>query len=150
MRSTAARQLASSWTSSSSGRRSSRSSDATERRLAEAGKAANGKPAEIALGEAGAGTSAMDTMALSMIELKAGQATAPRKVMANSVFGVVQGSGTTVADGVTLDWNRGDVIVVPSWREHSHHSERGAVLFRVTDEPVMRKLGFMREVGGAH
>ena len=30
-------------------------------------------------------------MALSMIELKAGQATAPRKVMANSVFGVVKG-----------------------------------------------------------
>ena len=74
-----------------------------------------------------------------MIELKAGQATAPRKVMANSVFGVVKGSGTTEVEGTTLSWSRGDVIVVPSWHEHVHRSDDGAVLFRVTDEPVMRE-----------
>jgi gentisate 1,2-dioxygenase len=110
------------------------------RRLAEAGAQSNGQPAEIALGGP-----ALDTMALSMIEIKPGQATKPRKIMANSVFGVVKGSGTTDADGARLNWNRGDVIVVPSWREHAHHSEAGAVLFRVTDEPVMQKLGFLRE-----
>ena len=117
----------------------------TERRLAEAGKTTNGHPAEIALGDA-----ALDTMALSMTELKAGQATAPRKVMANSVFGVAKGSGTTQVEGTTLSWNRGDVIVVPAWHEHLHRSDNGAVLFRVTDEPVMRKLGFLREGGGPH
>jgi gentisate 1,2-dioxygenase len=117
----------------------------TERRLAEAGKTANGHPAEIALGDA-----ALDTMALSMTELKAGQATALRKVMANSVFGVAKGSGTTEVEGKTLSWSRGDVIVVPAWHEHLHRSENGAVLFRVTDEPVMRKLGFLREGPGAH
>jgi gentisate 1,2-dioxygenase len=122
----------------------------TERRLAEASKTANGLPAEIALGEYGDQKSALDTMALSMTELKAGQATAPRKVMANSVFGVAKGSGTTEVEGKTLSWSRGDVIVVPAWHEHLHRSENGAVLFRVTDEPVMRKLGFLREVGGAH
>ena len=37
------------------------------------------------------------------------------------------------------------MIVVPSWQQHIHHSDDGAVLFRVTDEPVMQKLGFMRE-----
>jgi gentisate 1,2-dioxygenase len=89
-------------------------------------------------------------MALSMIELKAGQATPPRKVMANSVFGVAKGSGSTDVEGTKLSWNRGDVIVVPSWREHTHRSDGGAVLFRVTDEPVMRKLGFLREGGGTH
>ena len=70
--------------------------------------------------------------------------------MANSVFGVVQGSGTTEVDGKTLQWNRGDVIVVPAWREHVHKSDGGAVLFRVTDEPVMEKLGFLREGKPAH
>jgi gentisate 1,2-dioxygenase len=117
----------------------------TERRLAEAGKASNGQPAEIALGDP-----ALDTMALSMIELKPAQASRPRKVMANSVFGVAKGSGTTDAGGTKLSWNRGDVIVVPAWQEHVHRSETGAVLFRVTDEPVMRKLGFLREGNGAH
>jgi gentisate 1,2-dioxygenase len=115
----------------------------SERRLKEAAAKSNGVPAEIALGEP-----ALDTMALSMMQLKPGQATAPRKVMANNVIGVVQGSGTTEVDGKTLTWGRGDVIVVPSWQQHSHKSDGGAVLFRVTDEPVMQKLGFLRE--GAH
>jgi gentisate 1,2-dioxygenase len=115
----------------------------TQARLAEAQARGNGHAAEIAL------DAALDTMALSMIGLKPGQRTASRKVMANSVFGVVQGSGFTEADGTVLPWSRGDVIVVPSWREHVHRSDSGAVLFRVTDEPVMRKLGFLREGGGA-
>jgi gentisate 1,2-dioxygenase len=117
----------------------------TERRLADAVKTANGHPAEIALGDP-----ALETMALSMIGLKAGQATSSRKVMANGVFGVAKGSGTTEVDGAKLSWNRGDVIVVPAWREHVHRSDNGAVLFRVTDEPVMKKLGFLREGNGAH
>jgi gentisate 1,2-dioxygenase len=120
----------------------------TERRLAEAGS--NGSPAEIALGGAGLENAALATMALAMIGLKAGQSTASRKIMANSVFGVANGSGTTVAEGKTLSWSRGDVIVVPAWNEHIHRSENGAVLFRVTDEPVMQKLGFLREGKPAH
>jgi gentisate 1,2-dioxygenase len=121
------------------------------RRLKQAAAGGNGKPAEIVLGgEPGAETSALDTMALSMIELKAGQATSPRKLMANNVLGVVQGEGTTEVEGKTLAWKRGDVIVVPSWQEHAHRSDAGAVLFRVTDEPVMRKLGFLREANGAY
>ena len=84
-------------------------------------------------------------MALSMIKLKPGMATAASKSVANNVFAVVQGEGTTTVDGETLNWTRGDVIVVPSWQQHAHHSNDGAVLFRSTDEPVMQKLGFMRE-----
>jgi gentisate 1,2-dioxygenase len=89
-------------------------------------------------------------MALSMIEVRAGQATKPRKIMANSVFGVAKGSGTSEAEGTILSWSRGDVIVVPAWHQHVHRSDDGAVLFRVTDEPVMQKLGFLREANGAH
>ena len=117
----------------------------TERRLAEAATRSNGHPAEIALGDP-----ALATMALSMIGLKAGQATAARKVMANSVFGVAKGSGVTTVEGAELKWSRGDVIVVPAWQEHLHHSADGAVLFRVTDEPVMEKLGFLREGKPTH
>ncbi len=110
----------------------------TQRRLAEAGSALE-RAAGRDRARRSARKSALDTMALSMIELKAGQATAPRKVMANSVFGVAKGSGTTEVDGKTLSWSRGDVIVVPAWHEHVHRSDDGAVLFRVTDEPVMRE-----------
>lgn len=122
----------------------------TQRRLAEAEARGNGAPAEIALGKSAPSDSALETMALAMLKLKAGQATAPRKLMANSVFGVVEGKGTTEVEGTKLAWSRGDTIVVPAWREHVHKSDSGAVLFRVTDEPVMEKLGFLREGKPAH
>jgi gentisate 1,2-dioxygenase len=113
----------------------------TQRRLDEAEKAANGAGyVSIALGDP-----ALDTMALSMIRLKPGAQTPPAKSVANNVFAVVQGEGGTTVDGETMRWKRGDVIVVPSWQTFTHASEQGAVLFRATDEPVMQKLGFMRE-----
>ena len=55
------------------------------------------------------------------------------------------GGFATTVEGEMLHWKRGDVIVVPSWQQHAHHSNDGAVLFRTTDEPVMQKLGFMRD-----
>ena len=70
--------------------------------------------------------------------------------MANNVFGVVQGEGTTEVEGESFAWKRGDVIVVPAWQQHVHRSKDGAVLFRSSDEPVMRKLGFLREGNGRH
>ena len=51
--------------------------------------------------------------------------------------------------GIRLSLTRGDLFVVPSWQQHAHHSNGGAVLFRATDEPVMKKLGFMRDAGAA-
>jgi gentisate 1,2-dioxygenase len=118
----------------------------TQRRLREAEAGANGAASvEVALGEP-----ALDTMALSMIRLRPGRGTPARQVMANSVFGVVEGEGTTEVEGEHFEWRRGDVIVVPAWRAHSHRSDGGGVLFRVTDEPVMQKLGFLREAGAAN
>jgi gentisate 1,2-dioxygenase len=117
----------------------------TQGRLEEAEAGGNGAGhVEIALGDP-----ALETMALSMIKLKPGLATPAHKTTANNVFGVVQGEGATDVEGETLHWKRGDVIVVPSWQQHAHHSNGGAVLFRATDEPVMKKLGFMRDVGAA-
>jgi gentisate 1,2-dioxygenase len=113
----------------------------TQRRLAEAEAAEPGAPAmEIALGEP-----ALDTMALAMVKLRAGRAAPERQIMTNQIYGVVQGEGTTEVDGRSFAWGRGDVLVVPAPGRHVHRSETGAVLFRVTDEPVMKKLGFLRE-----
>ena len=63
---------------------------------------------------------------------------------------MVKGTGTTTVDGERFEWSRGDVIAAPAWRPHFHEASDDALLFRVTDEPVMRKLGFLREGNGAH
>jgi gentisate 1,2-dioxygenase len=57
---------------------------------------------------------------------------------------VVQGAGATTVDGERFEWRRGDVIAAPAWRPHFHQASDDALLFRVTDEPVMRRLGFHR------
>jgi gentisate 1,2-dioxygenase len=41
------------------------------------------------------------------------------------------------------------VIAAPAWRPHFHEAAEDALVFRVTDEPVLQKLGFYREAGAA-
>jgi gentisate 1,2-dioxygenase len=74
-----------------------------------------------------------------------GTSTTPYRTTANNLYSPVEGEGETVVEGKSFPWQRGDVLVVPSWQKHFHRSEKGAVLFRVTDEPTMSKLGFLRD-----
>lgn len=63
---------------------------------------------------------------------------------ANNVYTVIRGEGRTIVDGESFEWRRGDVIAAPSWRAHHHIARSDAVLFRVTDTPVMAALGLLR------
>ena len=118
----------------------------TERRLAEAAARSNGQPAEIALRRSrarhhGAGD--------DRVEGEAGNRGRGRSwPTACSAWPRVPARPRSRAR--RCPWKRGDVIVVPAWQSHVHRSDDGAVLFRVTDEPVMEKLGFLREGQPAH
>jgi len=90
------------------------------------------------------GAPALDTTALYMMRLQPGVRTATHRTTANNIFAVVRGTGTTTVDGQEFEWRRGDVIAAPAWRPHFHESSDDAILFRVTDEPVMQQLGFYR------
>jgi gentisate 1,2-dioxygenase len=90
------------------------------------------------------GGPALDTTALYMMRLKPGLRTSPYRTTANNIFAVVHGTGVTTVDGERFAWKRGDVIAVPAWRPHFHEASDDALLFRVTDEPVLAKLGFQR------
>jgi gentisate 1,2-dioxygenase len=52
-------------------------------------------------------------------------------------------SSTTGVSG-KFGRQHGDVIAVPAWLPHTHAAAEGAVLFQVSDEPVMSRLGFLR------
>ncbi len=90
------------------------------------------------------GAPALDTLGLHMMALDADRETASLTTTANNVYTVVQGSGRSTIEGESIAWERGDVIAVPAWRAHQHLAERDAILFRVTDAPVMAKLGLLR------
>jgi gentisate 1,2-dioxygenase len=93
------------------------------------------------------GAPALDTTALYMMRLAPGTRTASHRTTASNIFAVVRGNGTTTIDGERFAWKRGDVIAAPAWRPHFHESSDDAILFRVTDEPVMKRLGFYRVDG---
>jgi gentisate 1,2-dioxygenase len=90
------------------------------------------------------GKPALDTIALYMMRLAPRATTTPYRTTANNVYAVVKGTGATVVDGERFDWKRGDVIAAPAWRSHFHEAAEDALVFRVTDAPVMQRLGFLR------
>jgi gentisate 1,2-dioxygenase len=63
------------------------------------------------------------------------------------VYHVLEGSGATEIGDTTIEWREGDTFLVPlwTWRAHRAASGRPALLFSITDKPVMAALGFDRE-----
>jgi gentisate 1,2-dioxygenase len=90
------------------------------------------------------GNPAMATIGLHMMRLNPRARTAPLQTTANNIYAIVKGSGTTTIDGERFEWRRGDVMAAPAWRPHHHEAAEDALMLRVTDEPVMARLGFLR------
>lgn len=111
----------------------------TERRLSGAPLTAHfGHSVEL-------GNPAMSTTGLHMMRLPARSRTAPLRSTANNIYTALHGEGRTTIDGQTFEWRRGDVLAAPAGRPHHHEAGSDAVLFRVTDEPVMRVLGLLHQ-----
>jgi gentisate 1,2-dioxygenase len=89
----------------------------------------------------------MPTMSCRVQMLRKGEKLKARRVTGSSVFHVVQGKGRTVIDGKPFDWEKGDIIALPSWAQHAHANTgtEDAILFSISDRPVLETLGFYRE-----
>lgn len=90
------------------------------------------------------GDPAMAAIGLRMMRLGSGEATRPFRTTANKIFCIAEGTGETTIDGETFTWSRGDMIAAPAWRPVSHRASADATLFAMTDEPLMRALGWLR------
>ena len=90
----------------------------------------------------------MPTMTCRIQLLRPGERTRAHRHTASVVYHVVRGRGTTIVDGTALDWEAGDVLALPGWVWHEHVNaapDAEAILFSVSDEPVLRALGLYRE-----
>jgi gentisate 1,2-dioxygenase len=82
--------------------------------------------------------------------LRPGEATLPYRDTASTVFVVLAGHGATEVNGKTLAWEENDVFVVPPhmWRTHENGDEANdAILYAVTDAPLLEKIGQFRAQG---
>jgi gentisate 1,2-dioxygenase len=76
-----------------------------------------------------------------------GQKTKSHRHNSNVIYQVFRGSGATLVDKQMLEWNQGDIFVVPAWHWHSHENraDGDAILFSMTDAPTFTALGLYRE-----
>jgi gentisate 1,2-dioxygenase len=64
---------------------------------------------------------------------------------ANQIFTVIEGSGVSSIGGKEFHWSAGDMLAAPSWHEQTHRASEDAVLLRISDEPLLRLLGWFRQ-----
>ena len=85
--------------------------------------------------------------------LAPGEATRPHRQTSSTIYHVIQGKGVTTVGakkggGKELEWGLRDCFFVPSkeWRHHRNTSKtEPAILFSVTDQPVLEALGLYRD-----
>lgn len=98
----------------------------------------------------------MPTISCRAQMLAPGEATRPHRHTSSTIYHVVQGEGVTTVGpkmgaGEEMAWGHRDCFFVPSkeWRQHRNLSKtEPAILFSVTDRPVLESLGLYREERG--
>jgi gentisate 1,2-dioxygenase len=87
----------------------------------------------------------MPTIGLHLIRLPKGERIDAAKATTNNIYAVVSGKARITADGGFAEvLERGDVAAMPCWHAHAIEAADDAVVFRVTDEPLLAKLGLVR------
>ncbi len=87
----------------------------------------------------------MPTIALHLMRQPAGSRAQFARTTANNIYAVVSGRARFTAEGgLTETLGPGDVIALPCWHEHAIDAPEDTIVFRVSDEPLLAKLGLAR------
>jgi gentisate 1,2-dioxygenase len=92
----------------------------------------------------------LPTMSCRVQMIRKGEKLKPKRVAGSSIFLVKQGKGRSVIDGKAFDWEQGDIVALPSWAQHdcANTGAEDAILFSISDRPVLEALGLYREALG--
>jgi len=95
------------------------------------------------------GASVFPTLEYRAILLRPGEETRYKRETAGTLNQVIEGSGVTEIAGSRLDWQRNDIFVVPgfTWRRHVNHGSTDAIIYSVSDKPLLEKIGQYRAQG---
>jgi gentisate 1,2-dioxygenase len=95
------------------------------------------------------GASLFPTLDYGALLLRPGEATRFKRETASTLYIAIDGQGVTEIAGERLDWQTNDIFVVPNftWRRHVNKGEADAVLYAVSDAPLLEKIGQYRAQG---
>jgi gentisate 1,2-dioxygenase len=119
--------------------------DALQARRGDAGSPFDGVMLEYSNPTTGAHT--FPTLSCCIQMIRPGEKTQTHRHTSGAAYHVVRGHGTTVVESAEFAWEAGDCFVVPPWHFHSHinrSSTSDAILFSISDAPVMEALGLLR------
>lgn len=93
------------------------------------------------------GGHSMPTLALKLQRIAPNSHGEAHRHTSSVVYHAAKGEGYSVIDGKRLDWAKGDTFVLPSWAVHEHGTDSNddAVLFSMSDLPVVEAIGLYRE-----
>ncbi len=90
----------------------------------------------------------MPTIGLHLLRLPSGTRREVPKTTVNNLYSVISGKArVTIEGGTNESLAVGDVITVPCWHAHAIAAEGDAVVLRVTDEPLLAKVGLVKKGG---
>jgi gentisate 1,2-dioxygenase len=87
----------------------------------------------------------MKTMQICFHRFNESSSLGPKRNTASRIVCLMDGAGQARVGGERFDLRRGDVLAVPSWTSYDLEADAGALFAEVSDEPVLRALGFLRE-----
>ena len=94
------------------------------------------------------GGSTMATIQCALSLLGPSQETAAHRHTSTVIYHVFRGSGSSFVGEQRFDWEAGDTFVVPLWYPHRHangSASEEAILFSMSDAPVLKSLNLYRE-----
>lgn len=81
--------------------------------------------------------------------LRAGEETRHKRETCSTVYICMHGRGQSEIAGQTFDWEENDIFVIPNflWRRHVNRGAKDAILYTMTDRPLLEKIGQYRAQG---
>jgi len=106
-----------------------------------------GEPVHLAYVNPETGAECLPILGFSAQMIRAGEEVAPRRRSASGVLHVIEGRGESEIDGVTLRWEEGDTIAIPTHAAVRHRAGASApaFVFHVDDAPLHRRIGIYEE-----
>ena len=95
------------------------------------------------------GASLFPTLDYGAQLLRPGEATRFKRETASTLYVAMEGEGVTEIAGQRFEWRTNDIFVVPgfAWRRHSNAGNMDAILYTVSDAPLLDKIGQYRAQG---
>lgn len=81
---------------------------------------------------------------LELLRFKAGVRSVRARSTASNLYALVSGRVRIVHNSWDAQLAPGDLVAMPAWRSHGLEASEDAVLLRVTDEPLLGTLGYLR------